>query len=221
MRKLALVLSAVALVGGVSAVFAADPHVSQIPEGQIPAVPGGEGTVPCDIEVRYDDGTDDTPGSGSTLGYYSGQSHQFLGVRSTAPAGGSYQVESASFFSEFWVLPGAVDITVYEIANPGNNATATVNVTGGGLWEVAFDSPICVTGGTDYAVMVCPRIGVFGVSGEDLSAPQDQRSYWTAGTCDLLNQFTSQDLTIWSCVTACGSTPTIESSWGTVKNIYR
>lgn len=220
MRRLSLVLSVVALVGGASATLAAEPHVTPIPEGQIPAVPGGEGTVPCDILIRYDDGTDDTPGFGYTLGYYSGSSHQFLGVRSTTPGGSDHEVQSASFFSEFWVLPGNVNIEVTEIGNPGNTTTATVNVTGGGTWEVAFDTPICIPAGGDYEVMVCPQPGVFGVSGEDTSG-SDGRSYFSDNACDLVNQFTAEDLMIWSCVTPCGSTPTVETTWGELKNIYR
>jgi hypothetical protein len=219
MKKLSLVLSAFALVGGV-ATMAAAAHITEIPEGQIPAVPGDEGTVPCDILLRYDDGTDDTPGFGYTLGYYSGSLHQFLGVVFTTPGGGDHEVQSASFFSEFWVLPGMVDIEATEVANPSNTTTASVNVTGGGTWEVAFDTPICIPAGGDYAIMVCPRPGVFGVSGEDTSGPSG-RSYFSDGACDPVNPFTAEDLMIWSCVTPCGGTPVLESTWGAVKNVYR
>ena len=96
-RKLA-VLAAWAMVG--FATLAQAEHRSNIPDGVIPAVPSGEGS-PCDILIRYDDGVDDSPGSGPTLGYFSGQSHQFLGIRSTAPAGGSFQIQSAAWFSDF------------------------------------------------------------------------------------------------------------------------
>jgi hypothetical protein len=215
-RKLA-VLAAWAMVG--FATLAQAEHRSNIPDGVIPAVPSGEGS-PCDILIRYDDGVDDSPGSGPTLGYFSGQSHQFLGIRSTAPAGGSFQIQSAAWFSDFWVLPGMVDVTVTEIGNPANSATGSVNVTDGGTWEVIFDSPICVPGGADYSVMVCPRVGVFGVVGEDLSGP-DGRSYWSPDPCDLVNNVTGADYMIWSCVTECGPTPTIQATWGAVKATYR
>lgn len=215
-RKLA-VLAAWAMVG--FATLAQAEHRSNIPDGVIPAVPSGEGS-PCDILIRYDDGVDDSPGSGPTLGYFSGQSHQFLGIRSTAPAGGSFQIQSAAWFSDFWVLPGMVDVTVTEIGNPANSATGSVNVTDGGTWEVVFDNPICVPGGADYSVMVCPRVGVFGVVGEDLSGP-DGRSYWSPGDCDLVNNVTTADYMIWSCVTECGPTPTIQATWGAVKATYR
>lgn len=219
MKKALLAVAAMVLVSGVAAVAQAEVR-TDLPDGVIPAVPGGEGDVPCDVLLRYDDGTDDTPNSGPTLGYYSGQQHQFLGVRFTAPAGATFEVQSASWFSDFWVLPGTVDVSVYEVANPSNTTSASINVTAGGTFEVAFAEPICVPGGTDYAVMICPRVGVFGVVGEDLSGP-DARSYWTAGDCSLLNLSTSNDYMIWSCVTPCEPTPTTESTWGAIKSNYR
>lgn len=221
MRKLALVLSAVAMVGGLTAVAMAAPHVTDIPEGQIPAVPGDEGTVPCDILIRYDDGSDDSPGSGYTLGYYSGSAHQFLGQIFTTPAGSDHEVQSASFFSEFWVLPGMVDIEVTEVGNSGNTTTASVSVSAGGTYEVAFETPICIPAGRDYEVMICPRVGVFGVGGEDYSAPLRAQAYWSDGGCDPVNSLGAVDLMLWSCVTPCGATPTIETTWGELKDIYR
>lgn len=222
MKKIAWGLATVAMVAGfaVSAQAVDQQQFTPIPDGVIPAVPSPEGGVPCDILVRYDDGGDDSPGSGPTLGYYSGQLHQFLGIRSTAPAGGSFEIQSAGWFSDFWVLPGMVDVTVTEIGNAANTATASINVTDGGTFEVVFDTPICVPGGADYSIMICPRVGVFGVVGEDLSSP-DGRSYWSPDPCDLVNNTTFQDYMIWSCVTACGATPTIESTWGTLKATYR
>ena len=221
MKKIVLGLAATAVFAGAAvSAQAANPHVTQIPDGVIPAVPSAEGGVPCDLLIRYDDGGDDTPGSGPTLGYYAGQDHQFLGIRSTAPAGGSFLVQSAGWFSDFWILPGMVDVTVTEIANPANSATAAINVTDGGTFEVVFDTPICVPGGADYSVMLCPRVGVYGVVGQDFNSP-DARSYWSPDPCDLVNLSTSEDYMIWSCVTECGPTPTIESTWGTLKANYR
>lgn len=219
MKRSLLMLSALAFLGSVAMTAHAEERYN-IPDGITPAVPGTEGNVPCDILVRYDDGTDDTNGSGPTLGYYSGNLHQFLGVVSTHPGGTDYEVQSASWFSDFWVLPGMVDVTVSEMGNPSNSATASINVNDGGTWEVAFDSPVCIPAGSDYVVMICPRVGVFGVVGEDLSAP-DGRSYFTANDCGPENQTTVNDYMIWSCVTPCGPTPVEQGTWGSVKSIYR
>ena len=219
MKKILLLVSTIAFIGVVATTAHAEERTT-IPDGITPAVPATEGTVPCDVLLRYDDGTDDSPGSSPTLGYYSGTLHQFLGVVFTPPNGGDYEVQSASWFSDFWVLPGMVDVTVSEMGNPGNSATASISVGDGGTWEVAFDPPVCIPAGSDYSVMVCPRLGVFGVVGEDLSAP-DSRSYWTPDDCAPLNLSTGNDYMIWSCVTSCGPTPVEEASWGSVKSIYR
>ncbi|MDM7915987.1 MAG: hypothetical protein QUU85_12095, partial [Candidatus Eisenbacteria bacterium] len=157
MKKLLIGFAVLALCSSFAALAAADaPHRTPLPEGGVIVPPGGDPRVPCDQLIRYDDGTDDSPGSGPTLGYWGGTDHQFLGVVFTAPAGGDFQVQSASWYSDFWVYPGVVNVTVYEVADPTNTTTETIDVTGGGTWEVEFTSPICVPGGTDYAVMLCP-----------------------------------------------------------------
>jgi hypothetical protein len=218
MKKTLLLLSTLAFMGALAVTARAEVRTT-IPDGVTPAVPGTEGTVPCDILLRYDDGTDDNPGSGPTCGYYSGDLHQFLGVVSTPPGGGDYEVQSASWFSDFWVLPGVVDVTVSEMGNPANSATASITVNDGGTWEVAFETPVCIPAGSDYVVMVCPRVGCFGVVGEDLSASAN-RSYWTPGDCAPENA-SSSNYMIWSCVTPCGPTPVEDATWGSVKSIYR
>jgi hypothetical protein len=148
--------------------------------------------------------------------------YQFLGVRFTPPADQSYQVQSASWYSDFWVLPGNVDVEVQEWGNPSNTTSATINVTTGGTWEVEFATPICIPQGGEYVIMLCPQRNVFGVVGEDLSAP-DGRSYWVPNPegCTPLNQSTQNDYMIWSCVTTCGPTPVEGRSWGQVKSLYR
>lgn len=221
MRGLLAVLLGLVLIGGFAAVASAE-HRSDIPDGVEPAVPTDIRTVPCDILLRYDDGTDDSPGSGPTLGYYTGTDYQFLGVRFTPPAGGDFQVQSASWFSDFWVFPGTVDVTVTEVNNPGNTTTASLQVTDGGTWEVEFPDPICIPSGSEYVVMICPRPGCFGVIGEDYSAP-DGRSYWsgTGFGCNPTNLSGSNDYMLWSCVTPCGAVPAEASTWGQIKSIYR
>jgi hypothetical protein len=190
------------------------------PGGEIVPPSDADPRVPCDVLIRYDDGTDDTPGSGPTLGWWSSVDHQFLGVVFAGPAGYDHQVQSASWYSDFWVWGALVDVTVYEMGNPANTTTETINVTGGGTWEVEFTAPICVPAGHEYVVMVCPQPGVWGVIGEDYSAP-DYRSYWTPSTCDPVNSLGGDDLMVWSCVTACGGVPVEEASWGEIKRIYR
>jgi len=197
-------------------------HMTQIPPGVEPATPDpGPSRVPCDILLRYDDGSDDDPGSGPTLGWYGADMYQFLGVRFTPPGDGSYLVQSASWFSDFWVLPGNVDVTVTEWDNPSNTTTATVTVTGGGTWEVEFTDPICIPAGGEYSVMVCPQPGVFGVIGNDLADP-DGRSYWVGqpNGCTPGNS-AGADYMLWSCVTPCGPTPVEQMHWGQVKGLYR
>lgn len=222
MQKLILGLATVALLGGVSAVAYAGPHITYIPAGQTSAQPGGEGTVPCDIQLRYDDGSDDTLDYGPTLGWYSPTDHQYLAVRFTPPdTGTNYQVQSASFFADFWVAPGLVDIHAQEFDNANNETFGSVNVTGAGTWEVEFATPICIPAGKEYLILLCPpREGGWGVCGEDLSAP-DSRSYWSLDRCGPVNQNDSADLMVWSCVTECGTVSTTESTWGSIKSGYR
>jgi hypothetical protein len=221
MKKLLWVFPLLILMGGLFVTAQAE-HVTIIPEGMESAAPDpGVLPIPCDVLLRYDDGTDDTPGSGSTLGGPSAP-YQYLGIIATPPADVSYEVQSAAFWSEFWVTAGVVNVEVFEVSDPTNATSAMITVNAGGTWEVEFDTPICVGPGSDFAVMLCPNPGVWGVTGEDLSAP-DGRSYWSNSTqgCFPTTQFTGQDLLIWACVTPCEPTPTEESSWGSVKSLYR
>ncbi len=220
--RLLLAALMVAACFGVMATVAAAEHITIAPEGTDIVPPGQGGRVPCDVTLRYDDGIDDTPGSGPTLGWYTGTNYQFLGVRFTPAADQSYMVQSASWYSDFWVLPGNVDVEAQEWGNPSNATSATINVTAGGTWEVEFATPICIPRGGEYVIMLCPQRNVFGVVGQDLSAP-DGRSYWTPdpGGCTPQNQSTGDDYMIWSCVTPCGATPIEGKSWGQVKSLYR
>ena len=67
--------------------WAEDSAVTIFECGMIP--PGGdpEAVVECDILIRYDDGTDDTPSSGQTLGGPNADIFFYHGIRATAPAG--------------------------------------------------------------------------------------------------------------------------------------
>ena len=220
MRLLLAVLVVSACFGALATVAAAEQHITIAPPGVDILPPGPGDRVPCDTQLRYDDGVDDTPGSGPTLGYYFGDMHQFLGVRFSPAADQSYKVQSASWYSDFWVYAGNVDVTVTEYNNPSNTTSETIYVPTGGTYEVEFTSPICIPQGGDYVVMICPQPGCFGVVGQDLSGP-DGRSTWTDGACAPLNWSTGDDYMIWSCVTPCGATPVETHSWGHVKSLYR
>lgn len=220
MRLLFAALIVSACFGALATVASAE-HVTTIPQGVDIVPPGGGGRVPCDIELRYDDGSDDSPGSGPTLGWWSATDYQFLGVRFTPAGDQSYMVQSASWYSDFWVYSGNVDVEVQEWGNPSNMTTATVNVTGGGTYEVEFANPICIPQGGEYVIMLCPQPGVWGVVGEDYSG-FNGRAYWAGvpNGCAPTNQAGSNYM-IWSCVTSCGPSPVEARSWGRIKSLYR
>lgn len=220
MRKLVLLFLVLGFSAIAVAASAVEPVRTDIPAGVDPAQPGGDPRVECDREIRYDDGGDDSPGSSPTLGWYGPNAYQYLGVRFTVDASQSYRVQSASWFSDFWITPGLVDVTVTEVGNPANTATATVNVPAGGTYGVDFADPICIPAGGEYVVMLCPQPFTFGVVGEDLNSP-DFRSYWSSTTCDPVNDGGPVDYMIWSCVTPCGPTPADIPTWGSIKSLYR
>ncbi len=220
-----LLLGAIGIIltaGLATGASAADP-TTLIPDGMESAPPDdGVRDVECDLEIRYDDNEDDSQGSGSTLGGPAAP-YWYLGVRYTPPADQGYLVQSAGFWSEFWVTNGNVTFRCYEISNPANETFETVFVNAAGTWEIDFTDPICVGAGSDYGIVLCPDPGVWGVTGEDTDPPYDARSYQNntdVGDCELIN-VTGSDLLIWSCVTPCGGTPVEEGTWGTIKSHYR
>ena len=89
-------------------------------------------------------------------------------------------------------------------------------------WEVDFANRICIPAGGEYVIMLCPQQGVWGVIGQDASAPHG-RSYWAWNPtgCSPQEQSTAEDYMIWSCVTSCGAVPVEGSSWGQIKALYR
>jgi hypothetical protein len=214
-------LCAFALFVCAPAAVLADVHRTPLPEGQVPAHPGAPSGIPCDIRLGYDDGTDDSLDSGPTLGWYSDTGHQYLGVVFTAPPTvADYQVQSASFFADFWVESGLVEFHAFQFDDPSNETQASVNVTGGGTWEVEFVPPICIPAGGEFVVMLCPTLeGGWGVCGEDTSDP-DGNSYFTDRECVPAVEF-SYDLMIRACVTECGSVSTDLKSWGEIRADYR
>ncbi len=181
-------------------VLGAGPQVTLIPEGVSSASPIGNGPaqVPCEVLIRYDDGSDDQIGSGYTLGF-----GQRLGIVAQAPAaapGVSWRVQSVGFYSEFWLTPGDVDVEVTSVADSTNTTSETLFVDSGGNWEVALTAPIVVAPEEEFAVMLCGGAGTWGVTGEDTSAP-DGRSYFSGTSCAPDTQLDPPvDLMIWACV---------------------
>jgi hypothetical protein len=220
MKTFTRILSAVSLLAAVSTAAGAAPHVSRRPDVATPKA-GDPAPVPCTIPLRYDDGTDDRPGEGYTLGWYSPTDFQFLGVRFTLPNGADYEIESASFFAEFWIRPGTIDVHALQLDDPSNSTVASIFVDGSGVWSVSFPQPICIQGGKEYAIMLCstPDEGQ-GVTGEDVSNLDDRSAYSFQG-CDPTIPLTDVDLMIWSCVRECGTVPATGRSWGSLKSIYR
>jgi hypothetical protein len=209
------ILSAIALVGvSANLALAADPTTTNIPDGVIPATPIDRGD--CANPIADHDGTDDTPGSGWTLGGPVAP-YQYLGVSHTPT--GTVQVDAVQFFAEFWAIGGDVTVHVYEIDDTDNAADAVININAGGNYEVTFETPICVD--SAFAVMFCPDPGVWGVLGEDTSSPSGTSYFNTSAVGCELGGNLPDDLLVTSCVSDCGPTPTIESTWGTVKANYR
>ena len=208
MKLLIGALTLAMCVGALATVVAAE-RIIILPPGIESVPPGDGGRVPCDIQLRYDDGTDDSPGHGPALGWYSTTEYQYLGIRFTPPPDRPYFVQSASWYSDFWFVPGNVDVEAQEWDNPANTTSATIYVTGAGTWEVEFANPICIPRGGDYFIMLCPQPYATGMVGDDYSDPFDQRSYFTGTPSGC---FPEEDAwpnrwMIWSCVTPCGPPP--------------
>lgn len=223
MRSSLVALVVVVCFGALGTVAWAE-HITIAADGAGIASPKAGSSVPCDIQLRYDDGTDDSPDWGPTLGWYDPVLYQFVGVRFTPPAVADQytQVQSASWYSDYWVLPGNVDVEAQEWGDPSNSTSATIYVTGVGTWEVEFANPICIPPGGEYVIMLCPQRGVWGVIGQDTSAAHG-RSYWAWNPtgCSPQEQSTVEDYMIWSCVTSCGTVPVEGSAWGQIKTLYR
>ncbi len=220
MKRWTLALGAVAIVGACPGTAFADGHYTTIPDGteRVDHVLGQN--PPCIAPIRYDDGTDDTPLQSPTLGWWDAINHQYLSILFTPPPDQSIVVESASWFSDFWVTPGLVDVTAMESGNSANSATVTIYVCCGGTWEVQFPSPITIPAGRDYFIKLCPRPGVWGVIGDDHSAP-DYRSYSSTTDCSPRWYWTNEDFMAWSCAVPSFATPVRTGTWGRLKSAYR
>jgi hypothetical protein len=176
---------------------------------------------PCDTEIRYDDGIDDTPGWAPALFWVEEDVYQALSVRFQPPEAIEYLVERAAWFSPAWYRPGWVDVIAREVGDATNMTMESVWIADGGTGEVDFSAPICIPPGAEFLILMCPRWNTAGLIGDD-SSDVDGRSYYSeeAGVCE--PEFsTSEDLMIWSCVRPCGGVPAGETSWGWIKSMFR
>lgn len=204
-----LVLAAVPML-------AATPHVTTIPPGAESVSP--ERLLmqePCEVTIRYDDGTDDLPDGGSSLG--GGQRLGIIAQAPTADPGYVWEIYGVRFYAEFWLTPGDLDIQLASISDPSNTTTETVSVTGGGTWEFEMTNPLLVGSQEEFSVMLCPLGATEGVTGEDTSSP-DGRSYWSGSGCkpDRTDFDSPRDLMIWVCARQVGAQETAVPATGGV-----
>jgi hypothetical protein len=193
-RLIATVFMLSVTLGGTA--LAADPLVSFGPPGD-----------PIELPVREDvcqyGFTDDSPGSGWTLGL-----GQQLGIKCLAPG----CISAVGFYIEFMVIPGQVDIVIYD--NTGEVSRTTV-APAAGINDFDIDD-VDIIG--DACIMICPIGDYWSVLGEDYSSPPYGNSYWS-NDCTCLNAFVDNNLTVWA--TLCGDTATESKSWGSIRSLYR
>jgi hypothetical protein len=176
---------------------------------------------PCDIEIRYDDGVDDTPQSMPALFWLTDVLYQSLFVRFQPPEDGEYLVERAAWYSPVWSHPGWVDVMAREVGDSTNVATETVWIEGSGTHEIDFSEPICIPSGGEFLILLCPHWQTAGSIGDDAS-DSDHRSYYSLeeGVCEP-EFLAEEDFMIWSCVRPCGPVPSRGTTWGSIKSQYR
>jgi hypothetical protein len=191
------------------------------PEGDSAA--GGAFSRPCDIEIRYDDGIDETPGWAPALFWLDHElAYQALSVRFRPPENGEYLVERAAFYSPGWMDAGLVDVVAQEVGDTTNAAVETVWIGEAGTHEIDFTEPICVPSGGEFLILLCPHWRTAGLVG-DCSSDLDYRSYYSLedGVCEPELLDLDEDYMIWSCVRLCGTVPTRGTTWGWIKDAFR
>lgn len=200
MRLLATVFMLSVTLGG--AALAADPLVSFGPAGD-----------PIELPTREDvcqyGFTDDTPGSGWTLGL-----GQQLGIKCLAPG----CIGAVGFYVEFTVWPGELDIVIYDNTGEVSRTTLPPGAVVEGVNEFDIDD-VNING--DACIMLCAvnnANGYWSVLGEDYTSPPYGNSYWS-NDCTCQNAFTDNNLTMWAVL--CGPTATESVSWGTIRTLYR
>jgi len=193
MRRLLTALCLLGMVAGVA--MAANPDRTFGPAGN-----------PINLPVREDvcqyGFSDDTPGSGWTLGF-----GQQLGIHCPGPI----QITGVGFYIEFMVTYGELDIVILD---GGVEVQRTATYPDAGVNE--FDVPDINVG--DACIMLCPVGDYWSVLGEDYTSPPYGSSYWS-NTCQCTNAFGDNNLTVWAYTG--GVVPTSTTSWGSIRALYR
>ena len=206
MKLIATVLAMTFIAGGA---MAADPHVTYLnPPSE---TPGGYALNACTGDALCQYGfQDDTQGFGSTL-----NSDQQLGIRCYAPAPGSV-IEAVGWFSEFWVIPGNLDIVLLNCDTGAELSRTSVFVDGN---SQDYKFLVDAAGADCVCVMLCPVGSTWGVTGEDRTNGPFADTFWS-NNCFCDNEFTTENKTIYACWTE-GATPVEPGTWGSVKALYR
>ena len=153
---------------------------------------------------------DDGVGWGSTLGL-----GQQLGIECAAPG----CISGVGFFCEFLVTPGELDIVIYDDGTEVFRYTIPSGGVVAGINEFMFDDEVAIGG--DACIMLCAvndQNGFWAVTGEDLTNGPFANTYWS-NSCQCTNEFTGQNLTIWAHL--CGAVPVDETTWGSVRAMYK
>jgi hypothetical protein len=152
---------------------------------------------------------DDTPDSGWTLGH-----GQQLGIH-CPDAGMVYAVD---FYLGFVVVPGLIDIVIYDDAVEVQRTTVPAGAPGWHHYDIE-DIPIF----GDAEIVLCPLGAFYAVTGEDLSAPFG--GTFASNACSSEIPITNHDLVIFATVefkpTAAEPGTWEPSTWGRVKGLYR
>jgi hypothetical protein len=177
-------------------------------EGEITYGPAGD---PIDLPVRQDvcqyGFNDESIGWGYTLGFgYS------LGIN--CPDAGC--ISAIGFYVEFTVTDGSLDLVVLDDGAEVSRTTLPPGSVFPGVNEFDIED-VAVSG--DACIMLCPVGSFHCVTGEDFNSPP-YGSSWQSQTCSCSGtNFLDQNFTIWAVL--CGAVPTEQTSWGSIRTLYR
>ena len=202
MKTLAIVFCFLAIAAG--------PTLAQYPDLSygIPENPEYPNLVPREDVCQYGF-QDDGVGWGYTLGL-----GQQLGIE--CPEAGC--IDRVGFWVEFLVVPGELDIVVYDDGVEVSRTTLANGAVVEGTNEFDIDD-VNIDGSA--CVMLCAVddvAGYWSVTGEDQTNGPFEHCYYSGTcTCENVDQYTNY--TIWAVL--CGAVPTEQTSWGTMRMLYR
>lgn len=200
MKTLAIVVCFLAIAAGPA--LAQYQHISF-------GMPGGDIFLPLRDEVCQYGFQDDGQGWGSTLGL-----GQQLGIE--CPDAGC--ISAVGFYVEFLVIPGALDIVIYDDGVEVSRTTLPSGAVAEGNNEFDIDD-VSIAG--DACIMLCAvddNNGYWSVTGEDMTNGPFTNSYWS-NTCQCSNVSSSYNYTIWAVL--CGPVATEQTTWGSLRTMYR